>query len=147
MRSTARTSSRSTRHDLSIVVESVNKAEIRCDSLTSEPESHLVLCSYAATRKLRLRTADITNAYFQAAPMMRLLLMAPPRGGLTMFDAEIPEDAVLMCRVPVYGTKDAGRGFYLRMNTEILAQGFVASHGRFALRHTTFSARTCILPQ
>jgi hypothetical protein len=22
-----------------------------------------------------------------------------------MFDAEIPEDAVLMCRVPVYGTK------------------------------------------
>ena len=55
--------------------------------------------------------------------------MAPPRGGLTMFDAEIPqiEDAVLMCRVPVYGTKDAGRGFYLRMNAEILAQGFVAA--------------------
>jgi hypothetical protein len=25
--------------------ESVNKEEIRCDSLTSEPESHLVLCS------------------------------------------------------------------------------------------------------
>jgi len=32
--------------------------------------------------------------------------MASPRGGLTMIDAEIPEDAVLMCRVPVYGTKD-----------------------------------------
>ena len=31
--------------------------------------------------------------------MTRLLLMAPPRGGLTMFDAEIPEDAVLMRRV------------------------------------------------
>ena len=107
--------------------ESVNKEEIRCDSPTSEPESHLVLCSYAATRKLRLRTADITNAYFQAAPMMRLLLMAPPRGGLTMFDAEIPEDAVLMCRVPVYGTKDAARGFSLWMNAEILARGFVAS--------------------
>lgn len=109
--------------------ESVNKKEIRCDSPTSEPESHLVLCSYAATLTLQLRTADITNAvYFQAAPMTRLFLMAPPRGGLTMFDAEVPEDAVLVCRVPVYGTKDAGRGFYLlRMNAEILARGFVAS--------------------
>ena len=37
--------------------------------------------------------------------MTRLLLMAPSRGGLTMFDAEIPEDAVLTCRVPVYGTE------------------------------------------
>jgi hypothetical protein len=64
--------------------ESVNKEEICCDSPTSEPESHLVLCSYAATHKLRLRTADITNAYFQVAPMTRLLLMAPPRGGLRM---------------------------------------------------------------
>ena len=107
--------------------ESVNKEEICCDSPTSEPESHLVLCSYAATHKLRLRTADITNAYFQAAPMTRLLLMAPPRGGLRMLKGKFPEDAVLMCRVPVYGTKDAGRGFYLRMNAEILARGFVAS--------------------
>ena len=32
-----------------------------------------------------------------------------------------------MCRVPVYGTKDAGRGFYLQMNAEIQARGFVAS--------------------
>ena len=68
-------------------------------------ESHLVLCSYAATRKLQLRTADITNAYFQAVSMTRLLLMAPSRGGLPMFDAEIPEDAVLTCRVPVFGTE------------------------------------------
>ena len=41
--------------------ENVNKEEIRCDSPRSEP--HLVLCNYAATRKLRLRTAVITNAY------------------------------------------------------------------------------------
>ena len=44
-----------------------------------------------------------------------------------MSDAEIPEDVVLMCRVLVYGTKDAGRGFYLRMNAEVVAHGFVAS--------------------
>eukprot|EP00435_Cladocopium_sp_Y103_P015605 s3250_g3.t2 len=56
-----------------------------------------------------------------------MLLMKPPRGGLTQFDASVPEDAILMCRVPVYGTKDAGRGFYLRMNAEILARGFKAS--------------------
>ena len=117
--------------------ESVNKLEIRCDSPTSGPESHLVLCSYAATRKLRLRRADITNDYFQAAPMTMLLLMAPPHGRLTMFEA----DAVLTCRAPVYGTKDAGQSFYLRMNAEDLWLL------RFALRHITFSARTNILPQ
>ena len=103
------------------------KGEVRCDSPTSEPESHLVLASHASSRKWRLQSADITNAYFQAEPLTRLLLMSQPRGGLTQFDPEIPEDALLMCRVPIYGTKDAGRGFYLRMHGEIIKQGFFSS--------------------
>ena len=53
--------------------------------------------------------------------------MSQPRGGLTQFDPEIPEDALLMCRVPIYGTKDAGRGFYLRMHGEIDRAGFLPS--------------------
>ena len=107
--------------------EKVDKGEVRCDSPTSEPESHLVLASHASSRKWRLQSADITNAYFQAEPLTRLLLMSQPRGGLTQFDPEIPEDALLMCRVPIYGTKDAGRGFYLRMHGEIIKQGFFSS--------------------
>ena len=72
-------------------------------------------------------SADITNAYFQSEPLTRLLLMSQPRGGLTQYDPEIPEDALLMCRVPIYGTKDAGRGFYLRMHGEIIKAGFLPS--------------------
>ena len=58
-------------------------------------------CGAAAWKSATSRT----HAYFQAVSMTRLLLMAPSRGGLPMFDAEIPEDAVLTCRVPVFGTE------------------------------------------
>ena len=107
--------------------EKVEKGEVRCDSPTSEPESHLVLASCASSLRWRLLSADITNAYFQSEPLTRLLLMSQPRGGLTQYDPEIPEDALLMCRVPIYGTKDAGRGFYLRMHGEIIKAGFLPS--------------------
>ena len=70
---------------------------------------------------------DITNAYFQAKPLTRLLLMSQPRGGLTQFDPEIPEDALLMSRVQIHGTKDAGRGLYPRVHGEIIKQGFFSS--------------------
>ena len=70
----------------------------------------------------------VGRARFQSEPLTRLLLMSQPRGGLTQFDPEIPEsDALLMCRVPIYGTKDAGRGFYLRMHGEIIRAGFLPS--------------------
>ena len=107
--------------------EKVEKGEVRCDSLTSEPESHLVLASSASSFRWRLLSADITNAYFQSEPLTRLLLMSQPRGGLTQFDPEIPEDALLMCHVPICGTKDAGRRFYLRMHGEIVRAGFLPS--------------------
>ena len=107
--------------------EKVEKGEVRCDSPTSKPESHLVLASSASSLRWRLLSADITNAYFQSEPLTRLLLMSQPRGGLTQFDPEIPEDALLMCRVPIYGTKDAERGFYLRMHGEIVRAGFLPS--------------------
>ena len=123
--------------------ESVNTEEICCDSPTSEPESHMVLCCHAATHKLRLRTADITNAYFQAAPMTRLL-RAPPRGGLTMFDAEIQEDAVLMCRVPVMERKMLDEVFIRRWTPRFWHEALWLH--RFAQWCAFFSARTNILP-
>ena len=51
---------------------------VRSDSPTAEPEGISILCSYAASRKLRLNSADITNAYFQGRPLERLLLVKPP---------------------------------------------------------------------
>ena len=80
-------------------LERVEKGELRCDSPTSDPECHLLLASFAATMKWNLCTADITNAYFQSAPMTRLLLMNPPRGGLSKYDPEVPAVQVAFCCV------------------------------------------------
>ena len=42
---------------------------VRSDSPTAEPEGISILCSYAAPRKLRLKSAGMTNAYFQGRPL------------------------------------------------------------------------------
>ena len=34
------------------------------------------------------------------------------------------EGAVIAARVPIYGTKDAGRGFWLRLKEVVLAEGY-----------------------
>ena len=38
---------------------------IRSYSLTAETEAHHLLFSWAASNKVRLKTGDISNAYFQ----------------------------------------------------------------------------------
>ena len=48
--------------------------EIRTDSPTADVEALNLLCSYAACSKLRIKGADIRNAYFNAEPLDRLLL-------------------------------------------------------------------------
>eukprot|EP00435_Cladocopium_sp_Y103_P046809 s352_g13.t1 len=48
-----------------------------------------------------------------------------PAGGLG--DPAIPAEACLLCRVPIYGSIDAGRGFYLRMDSEVKSAGMKAS--------------------
>ena len=53
---------------------------IRSDSPTAETESHHLLFSWAASNKLRLKTGDISNAYFQGEELDRLLLLKPPKG-------------------------------------------------------------------
>ena len=85
--------------------------ELRCDAPTIDAETHCLIASYAASRKLKLRCGDISSAYFQSEPLERVIIMKQPRGGLP----GVPPEAVLLCRLPVYGTMDAGRGFYARL--------------------------------
>eukprot|EP00435_Cladocopium_sp_Y103_P051172 s3272_g15.t2 len=53
------------------------------------------------------------------------MLMRQPAGGLG--DPAIPAEACLLCRVPIYASIDAGRGFYLRMDSEVKSAGMKAS--------------------
>ena len=57
--------------------------DIRADTSTCATEGFNLICSFAACRRLRIKYADLTNAYFTADPMDRLLLMKPPKGGLS----------------------------------------------------------------
>ena len=94
---------------------------LRTDSPTCDMVGHYMLCSWAACNRIRLRAADVASAYFQGAEMDRLLLLRQRRGGLP--DKSIPCDAMIIARVPIYGTQDAGRGFWKKARHEIIAAG------------------------
>ena len=105
--------------------EDVSREDVRCDAPTADDESHCLLASWAASERLRLKGSDVTNAYFQAKPLTRLLLMRQPTGGLG--DPDVPAEACLLCRAPIYGSIDTGRGFYLRMDIEVKTAGMKVS--------------------
>ena len=69
-----------------------------------------------------IRSADITNAYFQGRELDRVLLFTQPKGGLP--DPDIPPGAHLLARVPIYGTRDAGRGFWKALTDSLIDSGF-----------------------
>jgi len=83
---------------------------LRSDSPTCDIEEQKLIFSFAACHGLKVRSADTTNAYFQGQELDRILLFKQPPGGLP--DPELPPDAHLLARVPIYGTRDAGRGFW-----------------------------------
>jgi len=80
-----------------------------------------IILAWAASFSLRIRSIDITNAYFHGEKMDRLMLLRLPRGGLP--EPEIPEAAMMLARVPIYGTKDAGRRFWLKLKGTIVTIG------------------------
>ena len=96
---------------------------LRCDSPTADIESHNLLFSFAASNRLELKTADISNAYFQGEVLDRVLLLKPPRTGVP--DPEYEDgETMILARVPIYGTADAGRKFWRRFNQVITDNKF-----------------------
>ena len=85
--------------------------EVRTDAPTSDLETHALVAAFAASHGVPVESSDIRNAYFQAEPIDRVVLMCQPSGGLPGVDPE----AMLLIRVPVYGLCDSGRGFGERL--------------------------------
>ena len=75
---------------------------MRKDSPTAEIEAHNLLFSFAAATKLILRTADISNAYFQGEELDRLLLLKPPRGGVPQTKVSYFQQADLKGLIPKF---------------------------------------------
>ena len=62
-----------------------------------------------------------------------VLLLRPPPGGLP----NVPEGSLLRARKPVYGTRDAPRGFFKRLNNVSISQGLQPvphEHAAYVLR-------------
>lgn len=98
---------------------------LRTDSPTCDLSALRLILSFASTSKLAIKSADITNAYFQGKEMDRLFLLSPPNDdhgleGVSKGDA-------LVCRVPIYGQQDAGRGLWLRIQKETKDLGWQQS--------------------
>ena len=79
--------------------------------------------SCAACHGVPLYSSDIKNAYFQAMPIDRIVIMRQPQGGLPGVDP----DAILLIRVPVYGLCDSGRGFWKKVDHDAKAVGRLSS--------------------
>ena len=65
----------------------------------------------ASSRKLRIKSGDLDHGYFQGGKLSKPLIFRQPDGGLP--DPAAKSDDFMLCFVPIYGTRDAGRGFIL----------------------------------
>ena len=96
---------------------------VRTDAPTSDIETHALVAVFAACHGVPLYSSDIKNAYFQAMPIDRTVIMRQPQGGLPGVDP----DAFLLIRVPVYGLCDSGRGFWKKVDHDAKAVGLLSS--------------------
>ena len=96
---------------------------LRTDAPTSDIETHALVAVFAACHGVPLFSSDIKNAYFQAMPIDRIVIMRQPQGGLPGVDP----DAFLLIRVPVYGRCDSGRGFWKKVDHDAKEVGLLSS--------------------
>ena len=79
---------------------------VRTDSPTCDIEGLNILLSWVSWERLTVKSGDITNAYFQGCPLERLI-----------------SDTMFVSRVPIFGTCDAGRGFWKNQRHDIPSTG------------------------
>ena len=95
---------------------------VRTDSPAGDVENHNIVFSWCASNNVKVKSADISSAYLQGKENERLILYRIPKGGIP--EEGVEEGAVVAARVPIYGTKDAGRGFWLKLNEVVLREGY-----------------------
>ena len=94
--------------------------DVRADSPTA---SHLMLhmlLVLASCRGYMLHVGDITAAFLQGLGLARVLLMRPPADGIP----GVEPGSILRAKKPVYGTKDAPRGFWRSLHRTLIDAGF-----------------------
>ena len=108
---------------------------LRTDSPTADVDAHNLVFSWTASSRVKIRSADITSAYLQGKEVDRIILYRIPKGGIPAEGLE--EGTVIATRVPIYGTKDAGRGFWLKLKEVVIENGLKLNN----IMPTLFSLR------
>ena len=98
-------------------------AGVRTDAPTSDLETHSIVGASAACIGLAIQSSDSKNAYFQALPIDRIVILGQPSGGLPRSDPE----ADLLVRVPVYGLCGSGRSFLGKGHKDVKEVGLRVS--------------------
>jgi hypothetical protein len=95
---------------------------LRTDSPTGDVDAHNLVFSWCASHKVKIKMADIQSAYLQGNQNDRVILYRIPKGGIP--EEGIEEGVVLAARVPIYGTTDAGRGWWLKLKEVALENNY-----------------------
>ena len=97
--------------------------DLRSDSPTADAEAFALVVSFAASKRVRLRSGDITNAYFQGHAAERLTLLRLPKGSGKEGMEGVTSDYLLI-KKPIYGMKDSGRVFWRTLRERALQSGW-----------------------
>ena len=84
---------------------------IRGDSPTASLFGFMLVCCVSAMEHFSIGSADATCAYLQGEGIDRLLVLRAPRPP----PPGIPEGALFRTKAAIYGTKDAGRPWWMRL--------------------------------
>ena len=76
----------------------------------------------SASRRLRIKSGDLDHGDLQGEKFSKFLILRQPSGGLP--DPNIQHQDRMCCFVPIYGTRDAGRGLWRRIRKVLIKQGF-----------------------
>ena len=102
--------------------KSAQDGGVRTDSPTVSHLMLSILLTFASCHALMLHCGNITAAFLQGLGLARVLIMALPKDGVP----GIPAGSLSVAKKPVYGTKDAPRGFWRSLNKTMLKAGFRA---------------------
>ena len=103
----------------------------RTDSPTVDDEGIRIICSFAVAHKVPIYSADLDHGYFQGEELNRPLLLRQPKGGVP--DQNVLPSDFFVARLPIYGTKDAGRHLYRKLKRVLRELGFQEGFAMTAL--------------
>ena len=108
------------RHKARMVVRGdLEDNELRTDSPTCSQAMLSYTLAFAASRRLPVQGGDIPAAFLQGETITRQLVLALPKDGVE----GVEEGSLLVANKPVYGTRDAPRGFWKKLDKVVKKHG------------------------